>query len=54
MHMQPIYHVDYPGECYPVAEDLCRQGFYLLSASSLTRHAIEFVSQAVRACRQNI
>jgi perosamine synthetase len=53
MHIQPIYHADYPGERYPVAEDLCRRGFYLPSASSLTRHEIEFIAQAVRACRQN-
>ena len=50
MHLQPIYHADYRGERYPVAEDLCRRGLYLPSASSLTRSEIEFVVEAVKAC----
>jgi perosamine synthetase len=51
MHVQPIYHADYKGERYPVAEDLCRRGLYLPSASSLTRREIERVVEAVKACR---
>jgi perosamine synthetase len=51
MHLQPIYYADYKGERYPVAEDLCRRGLYLPSASSLTRREIEHVVEAVKACR---
>jgi len=51
MHLQPIYYADYQGERYPVAEDLCRRGLYLPSASALTRREIERVVQAVKACR---
>jgi perosamine synthetase len=52
MHLQPIYYANFNGERYPVAEDLCRRGLYLPSASSLTRQEIEFVVQAVRACQR--
>ena len=51
MHLQPIYHADYQDERYPVAEDLCRRGMYLPSASSLTRREIECVVEAVKICR---
>jgi len=52
MHLQPIYYADFSGERYPVAEDLCRRGLYLPSASSLTRQEIEFVVQVVKACQR--
>ena len=51
MHLQPIYYADYRGEVFPVAEDFCRRGLYLPSASSLTQHEIEFVVQEVKACQ---
>jgi perosamine synthetase len=51
MHLQPIYFADYEGEHYPVAEDFCRRGLYLPSASSLTKQEIEFVVQEVKACQ---
>jgi perosamine synthetase len=51
MHCQPIYFDQYRGERYPVAEDLCRRGLYLPSASNLTRQDIEVVVQAIRECR---
>jgi perosamine synthetase len=51
MHLQPIYHGDYQGERYPVAEDLCRRGLYLPSASSLTESEIESVVRAVKRCQ---
>jgi perosamine synthetase len=54
MHLQPIYYADFSGERYPVAEDLCRRGLYLPSASSLTRQEIEFVVEAVRACQRAV
>jgi perosamine synthetase len=52
MHLQPIYYGDYKGEQYPVAEDLCRRGLYLPSASSLTQKEIEFVVRAVKECQK--
>jgi perosamine synthetase len=53
MHLQPIYRADYRGERYPVADDMCRRGLYLPSASSLSRSEIEFVVEAVKSCRRN-
>jgi perosamine synthetase len=51
MHLQPIYYADYKGERYPVAEDLCRRGLYLPSASSLTQKEIQFIVRAVKECQ---
>ena len=51
MHCQPVYWQQYKGERYPVAEDLCKRGFYLPSASSLTIEEIEYVADVIReAC----
>jgi len=51
MHCQPVYWQQYRGERYPVAEELCRRGFYLPSASSLTLAEIEYVAGIIRdAC----
>ncbi len=52
MHCQPIYFDHYRGERYPVAEDLCRRGLYLPSASSLTREDIEAVVAAIQESRE--
>ncbi len=49
MHTQPIYWKQYYGERYPVAEDLCKRGFYLPSASSLTLEEIEYVTDVIRS-----
>ena len=51
MHCQPIYFDDYKGERYPVAEDLCRRGLYLPSASNLTHEDMDAVADAIRECR---
>jgi len=48
MHCQPVYFDQYRGQRYPVAEDLCRRGLYLPSASSLTSHDIEVVVDAIK------
>jgi perosamine synthetase len=51
MHCQPVYWQQYKGERYPVAEDLCKRGFYLPSASSLSVEEIEYVAGVIReAC----
>jgi len=51
MHCQPVYFDQYRGKRFPVAEDLCRRGFYLPSASSLTRAEIERVVRTIREVR---
>jgi perosamine synthetase len=51
MHCQPIYFDQYRGQRFPVAEDLCRRGLYLPSASNLTRDDILTVVEAIRECR---
>jgi perosamine synthetase len=51
MHCQPIYFDQYRGQRFPVAEDLCKRGLYLPSASNLTRRDIETVVEAIAACR---
>jgi len=51
MHCQPIYWQSFYGERYPVAENLCRDGFYLPSATSLSLAEIEYVTAVIReAC----
>jgi perosamine synthetase len=54
MHCQPVYWEQYKGERYPVAEDLCRRGFYLPSASALTVDEIEYVTSVIRAACPNL
>lgn len=51
IHLQPIYFKAFKGERYPVAEDLCKRGLYLPSASSLTKEEIEYVVEQVAECR---
>jgi perosamine synthetase len=51
MHCQPIYFDQYRGQRFPVAEDLCRRGLYLPSASSLTGEDIQSVVEAIKECR---
>ncbi len=47
MHLQPIYYEAFKGQHYPVAEMLCRRGFYLPSASSLTERQIRYITQTI-------
>ncbi len=48
MHFQPIYYQQFKGQRFPVAEDLCRRGFYYPSASSLTAREIRYIVAATR------
>jgi perosamine synthetase len=51
MHCQPVYWQTFKGQRFPVAERLCRNGFYLPSASSLSASEIEYVAGVIReAC----
>lgn len=49
MHLQPIYFERFKGQRYPVAENLCRRGFYYPSASSLTKDQIRYIVDVTRA-----
>jgi perosamine synthetase len=54
MHCQPVYWNDFKGQRYPVAEALCRDGFYLPSASSLTLEEIAYIAQVIRSACPNL
>lgn len=49
MHCQPVYWEAFKGQRFPVAERLCRDGFYLPSASSLSPAEIEYIAGIIRA-----
>uniref|UniRef100_A0A7C1FGX7 DegT/DnrJ/EryC1/StrS family aminotransferase n=1 Tax=Caldilinea aerophila TaxID=133453 RepID=A0A7C1FGX7_9CHLR len=54
MHCQPVYWKQFRGERYPVAEDLCKRGFYLPSASSLRIEEIEYITHVIREACPNL
>ncbi len=54
MHCQPVYWNAFKGQRYPVAEQLCRDGFYLPSASSLTLEEIVYIAQVIRSACPNL
>jgi len=47
IHYQPIYHEQFKGQSFPVAEAFCADGLYLPSASSLTPAQVRYVAAAV-------
>lgn len=47
IHFQPIYHEQYEGRSFPIAEAFCANGMYLPSASSLTESQVRYVVDAV-------
>ncbi len=54
MHCQPVYWEMFKGQRYPVAERLCRDGFYLPSATSLSIQEIDFVAEVIREACPNL
>jgi perosamine synthetase len=54
MHCQPVYWESFKGQRYPVAEQLCRDGFYLPSASSLTMEEIEYITHVIHDACPNL
>ena len=48
LHFQPIYFETFKGQRFPVAETLCKRGFYYPSASSLTEREIRYIVAATR------
>ena len=54
MHCQPVYWQTFKGQRYPVAEALCRDGFYLPRASSLALEEIEYVTGVIREVCPNL
>jgi perosamine synthetase len=54
MHCQPVYWQTFKGQRYPVAENLCKCGFYLPSSSSLTLDEIEYIAGVIRQACPNL
>jgi len=52
LHFQPIYYQAFKGQRFPVAENLCKRGFYYPSASSLTRREIDYIVDATRRAHE--
>ena len=52
MHCQPVYWNTFKGQRFPVAEQLCRDGFYLPSSSSLTVGEIERVAAVISSAQK--
>lgn len=52
MHLQPLYYR--PGERYPKAEQLSRDGLYLPSSSILVKHQIEEVVSSIQEIHESI
>ncbi len=48
IHFQPIYYDFFRGQRFPVAESLCKEGFYYPSSASLTDDDIHFVAKITR------
>ncbi len=47
IHLQPIYFNQFRGERFPVAEALCRSGFYLPTHESLEERDVEWIAQQI-------
>jgi perosamine synthetase len=54
VHLQPIYHQAFRGECYPVAETLCRKGLYLPSGPGLSSGDIEYVAAEIVRIQRSV
>lgn len=50
MHLQPLYRDGFRNEKFSVAEDLCRKGLYLPSATGLSHKDIEFIVKNITLC----
>ena len=48
IHFQPIYYNFFKGQRFPIAERLCKEGFYYPSSASLTADQIRFIAEATR------
>ena len=56
MHMQPVLLRQglFKGECYPVAENIARRGFYIPSGVGLTNEQMEYVAAQVRIVMEEL
>jgi perosamine synthetase len=52
IHVQPLYAEQFKGETFPVADELCRKGFYLPSGNTLTKEQIEIVVKFVASAKE--
>jgi perosamine synthetase len=48
LHLQPIYYRVFQGQRFPVAESLCKEGFYYPSSASLTKADIRFITEKTK------
>ena len=51
MHLQPVFFERFNEQRYPVAEQLCAEGFYLPSSAKLTHSEIDFICEVIRKSR---
>lgn len=52
IHVQPVYHKNYRGEKYPVAEELSQKGINLPSGNTLEKRQIEYVVDSILSARR--
>jgi perosamine synthetase len=48
IHLQPIYYNFFKGQRFPVAERLCKEGFYYPSSASLNNEDIHFITEMTK------
>jgi len=51
MHLQPVFFERFKEQRFPVAEQLCAEGFYLPSSAKLTNSEIDFICGVIRKCK---
>ena len=54
LHFQPVYAGRFRNQRFPVAEDLCRKGFYLPSSSGLTKNEITYITNRIKNIASNL
>ena len=54
MHRQPIYAEQLQGQRFPVAEQLCRSGFYLPTHESLDERDVDWICQQIADIRRSV
>jgi perosamine synthetase len=52
LHLQPVYFDFFRGQRFPVAESLCKEGFYYPSSASLTKADIRFITEKTKQAYQ--
>lgn len=47
IHLQPIYFDQFQGKDFPVADNMCRHGFYLPTSEVLTERDVDWICQQI-------